>query len=517
MTVAVFACVPPPTDMAEPALYHEPHRPLIHFSPAAHWMNDPNGMVYFEGEYHLFYQYYPDSTVWGPMHWGHAISTDLVTWEHRPIALYPDSLGYIFSGSAVVDWNNTSGFQTGDTPPLVAIFTYHDPVKAQANSTDTERQGIAYSTDKGRTWVKYEQNPVLPNPGIRDFRDPKVMWHDASNQWVMTLAAKDHIHFYGSPNLKDWEFLSEFGATEGNHGGVWECPDLFPLTAPDGAIHWVLIVSIGSGAPNGGSGTQYFLGSFDGTTFTNTNPPETELWIDWGRDNYAGVTWSDIPAEDGRRIFLGWMSNWAYAQVVPTERWRSAMTLPRTLHLADTSEGLRLTSQPIAELQQLRTDANALPSNTFATEMNLMAFAEPHPDKLLATPLETLLTIDLATSTSTTFGLELANTKGEVYRFGIDRANQHLFSDRTEAGPLAFSDAFATQHHVAPYTPAGDQLQLHAFIDQSSIEVFIDDGQRVMTELFFPSSPFTQARLFSAGGETVLTDGVIHRLDAIWK
>ena len=248
--------------------YQEQHRPQFHFSPESKWMNDPNGMVYYDGEYHLFYQYYPDSTVWGPMHWGHAVSRDLVHWEHLPTALYPDSLGYIFSGSALVDWNNTSGFGKDGQPPLIAIFTHHDPVGEKAGRNDFQYQSIAYSNDKGRTWTKYEGNPVVPNPGIRDFRDPKVIWDKDSEQWIMVFAAWDHVKFYASPNLKDWTHLSDFGKAWGSHAGVWECPDLFPMQVEGSATQkWVLLLSINPGSVNGGSGTQYFVGDFDGKDF----------------------------------------------------------------------------------------------------------------------------------------------------------------------------------------------------------------------------------------------------------
>jgi sucrose-6-phosphate hydrolase SacC (GH32 family) len=232
-------------------------------------MNDPNGMVFHNGEYHLFYQHNPDSTVWGPMHWGHAVSKDMIYWEHLPIALYPDSLGTIFSGSAVVDNNNTSGFGTAVNPALVAIYTYHDAEGEKAGRKDYQNQGIAYSLDNGREWITYDQNPVLRSPGIPDFRDPKVMWHEKSQQWIMALAVVDRISFYSSPNLKDWTKESEFGANIGAHGGVWECPDLFELQVEGTQDKkWVLLVSINPGAPNGGSGTQYFIGDFDGKNFT---------------------------------------------------------------------------------------------------------------------------------------------------------------------------------------------------------------------------------------------------------
>ena len=247
-------------------VYHERWRPQFHFSPKAHWMNDPNGMVYYKGVYHLFFQYFPDSMVWGPMHWGHAVSTDLVHWEEEPIALYPDSLGYIFSGSAVVDTNNTSGFGRPGVAPLIAIYTQHDPVGARLNRNDFQNQSIAYSLDNGKTWVKYEHNPVLRNPGIADFRDPKVFWDTRVSRWIMVLAVKDHVEFYASGTLKSWSKVGEFGKDMGAHGGVWECPDLFPMHDADGRTFWVLIVNINPGGPNGGSATQYFLGDFDGKT-----------------------------------------------------------------------------------------------------------------------------------------------------------------------------------------------------------------------------------------------------------
>jgi fructan beta-fructosidase len=258
-------------------------------------MNDPNGMVYYKGEYHLFYQHYPEKSVWGPMHWGHAISTDLVHWEHMPIAIYPDSLGYIFSGSAVADYNNTSGLGTKENPPLVAFFTYHDmKAEKEGRFTEIESQAIAYSLDKGRTWTKYKGNPVVKNPGIRDFRDPKVIWHNDSKQWIMSIASGQVIKFYSSPNCLDWTYLSEFGEGRGEHGGVWECPDLFPLQVKgSNETKWVLIVNINPGGPAGGSATQYFVGDFNGKEFISAQ--SKTQWMDYGKDNYAGVTWSNAP------------------------------------------------------------------------------------------------------------------------------------------------------------------------------------------------------------------------------
>ncbi|WP_374960300.1 glycoside hydrolase family 32 protein, partial [Gilvibacter sp.] len=333
--------------------YDEPYRLQYHFSPPAKWMNDPNGLVYNDGVYHLFYQYYPDDIVWGPMHWGHATSTDMVHWEHKPIALYPDEHGLIFSGSAVVDHNNTSGFGKDGVAPLVAIFTYHLMEGEQAGRTDYQTQGIAYSLDNGDTWTKYEGNPVIGNDGIKDFRDPKVFWDKNTEQWVMVLVAGDHAKFYRSANLKDWQHMSDFGKDQGAHGGVWECPDLFKLRIQGSYdARWVLLISINPGAPNGGSGTQYFIGDWDGETFTTTQ--EEPLWIDYGTDNYAGVTYNNEPNQE--RLFIGWMSNWNYARNTPTEVWRSSMTLPRRLQLKEFKEGLRLTNYPYDKVDSLVYD-----------------------------------------------------------------------------------------------------------------------------------------------------------------
>lgn len=302
-------------------------RPGFHFSPPTSWANDPNGLVYYEGSYHLFYQYHPYSNKWGPMHWGHAISEDLIHWQHAPIALFPDEHGAIFSGCCVVDWNNSSGLFK-DSHGLVAIFTHADihPETGQPR----QRQSLAYSSDKGQTWQKYNGNPVLAENDLIDFRDPKVFWHAQSKRWIMAIVAGDHVRFYASDNLREWSLTGKFGREEGSHDGVWECPDLFQLPADDtGRSKWVLIISIGDN-PNcpEGSRTQYFIGEFDGKTFINDNPSDHILWLDYGRDNYAGVTWSDIPEQDGRRVIIGWMSNWKYANETPTYSWRGAMTLP---------------------------------------------------------------------------------------------------------------------------------------------------------------------------------------------
>ncbi|MEB0249531.1 glycoside hydrolase family 32 protein, partial [Mucilaginibacter sp. 5B2] len=358
-----------------PKLYHEQYRLQAHFSPKEKWTNDPNGMVYYKGTYHLFFQYYPKGTVWGPMHWGHAVSKDMIHWKQLPIALYPDKLGYIFSGSVVVDENNTSGLGTNDKPAMVAIFTHHDPKGEKAGSSVYQNQSLAYSLDEGTTWTKYTGNPVLKNPGIKDFRDPKVFWYAKDKKWVMSLATKDRITFYSSPNLKDWTKESDFGQMLGAHGGVWECPDLFPLKL-NGKEYWVLLVSINPGGPNKGSATQYFVGHFDGKTFTPSS--NQTKWIDYGPDDYAGVTFGNTGS---RKVFLGWMGNWLYANQVPTVKWRNAMTIPRELSLKLTAGDIFLTSNPVEELDKIVNKTIKVDALLLAKKNNVFSVIKQTPSQ----------------------------------------------------------------------------------------------------------------------------------------
>jgi len=490
----------------------EKHRPTFHFTPPEKWMNDPNGMVYYEGEYHLFYQHYPDSTVWGPMHWGHAVSEDLVTWEHLPIALYPDELGYIFSGSAVIDWKNTSGFGKNGGPPMIAIFTHHEPKGAASGKSKVfQYQSIAYSNDKGRTWTKYAGNPVVPNPGIKDFRDPKVIWDDDSDQWVMVFAAWDHVKFYGSPNLKDWTHLSDFGKEWGTHAGVWECPDLFPLIVKGkGEKKWVLLQSLNPGGANGGSGTQYFVGDFNGKAFI-IDPEfgervkrDSTIWLDYGRDNYAGVTWSDIPPSDGRRLFMGWMSNWDYAQSVPTESWRSAMTLPRNLVLKRTHLGLTLFSEPVKELEGLRKSTEVIKPEKVLENLSIsLGLGE----KIIG---ELQLRFSIPKGEKTKLTVELSNSRNQKYQIGYDAARNEFFSNRLNAGKIMFSyDKFATKIHRAPRFSKSPIIELQIFLDVASAELFADKGWTVMTDIFFPNEDFNQLKLV-ADGAIELYESKVH-------
>jgi fructan beta-fructosidase len=489
--------------------YQEQYRPQYHFSPEAHWMNDPNGLVYLDGEYHLFYQYYPDSSVWGPMHWGHAVSTDLMHWKHMPVALYPDSLGYIFSGSAVVDASNTTGFGTDQIPPMVAIFTYHNSILEKSGSNVFENQGIAYSLDKGRTWTKYSGNPVLKNPGIRDFRDPKMFWHAATKKWELIMAVKDRIHIYSSSNLKTWTFESEFGVGIGAHGGVWECPDFFPVNVDGTNIEkWVMLVSINPGGPNGGSATQYFTGDFDGHIFV---PDNTSIrWVDWGRDDYAGVTWSNIPGSDGRRIFIGWMSNWEYATIVPTTIWRNAMTIPREISLIGDKGNYVLISKPASELIKLRNQSDTLNIKTqsFTGEKEISTVG------MSLMQLEMSFDFNLSGSVADSLGIILENTVHERFIIGYSTVQKKFYIDRRSAGNSQFSKEFAGIS-TAPYT-AGPSLKFHLFVDASSVELFADDGRLVMTTLVFPAEKFSTLKMFSKGANVLLIRAELHGIERIW-
>lgn len=478
VSTVVAACSTSKETVAQTTPVTEKHRPQFHFTPKAHWMNDPNGMVYLNGTYHLFFQHNPGGTTWGPMHWGHAVSKDLVHWQELPIALYPDSLGTIFSGSAVVDKDNTAGFGKN---ALVAIFTHHNKAIEEAKTGLHQNQSIAYSTDEGKTWTKYKGNPVLPNPGIWDFRDPKVQWFEAGKKWVMTLATKDRITFYSSPDLKKWTKESEFGEKLGAHGGVWECPDLITLDY-NGQKKWVLFISINPGGPNGGSATQYFIGNFDGKTFTPENT--ATRWVDYGPDDYAGVTWSNT---GDRKIFLGWMSNWDYAEKVPTQSWRSATTIPRELKLVEENGMPYLTSMPVKELNAITAKATTLNNITIKGNYDLSGKISPLGSKYV---------VDLTTAANESFSLNLTNTKGEEVVIGYDKASNEFYIDRNKSGDLGFAANFARKI-TAPRVSTSNQVTLKLVVDVASAEVFADGGRTVLTTIFFPTETLNQLHIKS--------------------
>jgi fructan beta-fructosidase len=443
-------------------------------------MNDPNGLVFYKSEYHLFYQYHPGSTVWGPMHWGHAVSRDLVNWQHLPIALYPDENGVIFSGSIVVDWYGTAGF---GKEALIAIFT-HDKDGKQS-------QSLAYSIDQGRTWIKFSGNPVISPPeNIRDFRDPKVFWQ--FDHWVMCLAAGKTILFYTSPDLKIWSLSGRFGDGFGATGGVWETPDLFQLPVGD-SNRWVLTVGVGDGGPAGGSGTQYFTGQFDGSTFTSENPPETILWMDYGPDFYAPQSWSDEPNQ--HRIMLGWMNNWQYANVTPSTTWRGMFSLPRELALTRTAAGTRLVQKPIQELKSLRSGHRHWQDETIFPGKNLLAGLQGDSFEIVAD-----FQVDNCVES---FGFRVRVSTEEATIIAYNLQKQKIFLDRTRSGLCDFHPKFASIHST-DLTLQNSRLRLHIFVDYYSVEVFANDGQVTFSESIFPSTESLGIELFSQGGATQL-------------
>lgn len=466
----------------------EKFRPTYHFSPLYGWMNDPNGMVYKDGEYHLFYQHNPYGSKWGNMHWGHAISKDLINWEHRPDAITPDALGTIFSGSAVVDTDNTAGFGAG---AIVAIYT---------QNSDRQVQSIAYSTDNGRSFTKYENNPVLTSDA-RDFRDPKVFWHKETQRWIMLLAVGQEMQIFSSSNLKDWAFESSFGEGQGAHGGVWECPDLFELPV-DGTNEkkWVLLCNLNPGGPFGGSATQYFVGTFNGKEFVNESPSKTK-WMDWGKDHYATVTWSDAP--DNRRIAIAWMSNWQYANDVPTSQYRSPNSVPRDLSLFTVDGETYLQSAPSPELLKLRdiSKKRSFKVNGTRTIKDMIAGNEG--------AYEIELTIE--NQHADVIGFRLYNDKGEEVDMQYDMKEKKFSMDRRKSGEVGFNENFPMLTWTT-IESGKDELKLRLFVDKSSVEAFGDGGRFVMTNQVFPSEPYTHINFYSKGGAYKVDSFVIYKL-----
>jgi sucrose-6-phosphate hydrolase SacC (GH32 family) len=653
---------------ANPAGYYtEPFRLQYHFTPEKNWMNDPNGLVYYEDEYHLFYQYNPFGNTWGHMSWGHAVSPDMVHWKHLPLALLEADGVMIFSGSAVIDWNNTSGFGKDGKPPMVAIYT-----GCRVDSDGVQNECIAYSNDKGRTWTKYAGNPVI-DLNSKDFRDPKVQWYEPTKSWIMTvsLSAQHKVRFYGSPNLKDWTLLSEFGPAGGT-AGVWECPDLFqvPVRGTD-EKRWVLAVNMNPGSIAGGSGGQYFVGQFDGkkfvadpgsllsptpaiapegqviadfegkdygdwktvgeafgpgpaqgrlgdqnpvdgyvghglvnsfyhgdaTTGTLTSPEfeithpylnfligggsqketrmdllvdgkvvrtasgddaerlawkswnvgefknrkavlqivdnatggwghinvdqitladeparaasESALWFDYGPDYYAAVSWSDIPKSDGRRLWLGWMSNWEYGQEVPTTPWRSAMSIPREVGLRQTAEGIRLVQKPAREMELLRGQHFKFKGGNLA-EANAW-LAKNH---IQGNQLE--LEVEFDPQSTGVEGIKLLKGAGEETVIGVDRDKGTVFVDRTHSGIVNFNPKFSGKYD-APLASRDGKVKLHIFVDACSLEAFVNDGEKVFTVLVYPSEDSRGLEFFGPENGAKVGSINIWNLKSIWK
>ena len=618
-------------------MYTEKYRPGYHFTTNKNWMNDPNGMVYYEGEYHLFYQYNPFGNTWGHMSWGHAVSKDLIEWEHLPLALAEENDVMIFSGSAVVDWNNSSGFGVNNKPPLIAIYTGHEEENRK------QYQSIAYSNDKGRTWTKYNGNPVL-DIGMKDFRDPKIFWHEPDQKWVMIVALplERKLRLYSSTDLKQWSFMSEFGPKNAVNG-IWECPDLFEMKTNAGESKWVLGINLGRHSIAGGSGGQYLIGTFNGAEFTpdknqfveekkytpsssflattsttktvsaqsqsllnesffsldeeskiytsdpftliadyvnfsmatfvlsedhipnmelwigdrlirnsanneiNINewkawnvaaysgqtaaikinktandseiniiidqihqsnqaaysPIETAQWMDCGTDFYAAVSWSDVPKEDGRRIWIGWMNNWHYANQIPSGKWRSSMSIPRSLELAKKGNGYVLLQQPVEEIKKHRKTIFE------SKEMSITAFQ-----------LE-LNKLKLSDQFEAEFEIDLTDTKCLKMFFGdpvlpailweYDTQNQIVSTERLANGNEYFHPKFSNHQQFKVEAESG-RLKIRFFVDRTSLEIFHQNGAEVSTQLMYPISDDFKWKLQSDNEDAVLSNMTIFKL-----
>lgn len=446
----------------------ERFRPQVHFTPKINWINDPNGLVFYEGEYHLFYQYNPFGTMWGHMSWGHAVSRDMINWEHLPIALeeYLDpTIGdstMIFSGTAVVDKNNTSGLCEGKDC-MIAIYTSN---LHKDNQGIRQHQSLAYSNDKGRTWKRYDKNPIL-DIQRKDFRDPKVFWYEPQQKWVMALVVPDlfTVQLYESKNLLKWDLMSEFGKV-GDTLRIWECPDLYELSieGQPGKTKWVLSLSGGHPAGPTFVGMQYFVGDFDGKTFKSEQT--TPLYLEHGKDYYAGIVFNNVT---DRTIMLGWINNWTYANQIPTETWRGAFSIPRELKLTETSDGLRLSQKPINEFNTLRNeevgDLKSLTTNSFELELEIPDGGGVHLFK--------------------------SGTEQTTIRYQDGK----LYLDRSKSGNVSFQKDFASVESIT-INQKHPVITVTIIVDQSIIEVISKDGLYAITDQVFPTSEKSTHELF---------------------
>ena len=505
------------------------YRPSYHFTPAYGWMNDPNGMVYKDGEYHLYYQYNPYGSKWGNMHWGHAVSRDLIHWQHLDPAIARDTLGHIFSGSSVVDIHNTAGYGKN---AIIALYT-------SASDKNGQIQCMAYSTDNGRTFTKYESNPVLtPFDGLRDFRDPKVFWYETGKCWYMIVSADKETRFYKSKNLKKWEYVSAFGNGMGQQPCQYECPDFFqlPVNGDPNNMKWVMIMNINPGCLFGGSATEYFVGDFDGKNFTCADAHEAK-WMDYGKDHYATVTFSNT----GNRVLaMTWMSNWQYADLTPFKQNRGANGLPRELKLFELDNKYYIQEGVAPEVKALRKETKELGNLTIEKEKDLAGIASGMNG---AFEIEADVTADA----NGIAGIEIYNNKQERTLVYIDMKNRRIVTDRTESGLTDFGK-YSEPHHIekkwdkqrkeqsllparmvnainyknnfalatwAPLNLCGkDKKTFHVdiFVDKSSIELFVDGGRIAMTNLVFPIAPYENVKFYSQTGKSEFQNVKVHKL-----
>jgi len=475
----------------------EQYRPLFHFTPEKNWINDPNGLVYLDGEYHLFYQYNPYGDTWGHMSWGHAISKDLLNWEHLPVALYEEDSIMIFSGSAVVDYNNTSGL-CSDNECLFAIYTSHDH-----SQNKLQHQSIAYSQDKGRTWTKYDNNPVL-DLGMPDFRDPKVFWHEESEKWIMVVSHPlvYKVQFYQSDNLLDWDLSGEFGEF-GDVSKIWECPDLLKVKVKGSeVVKWVLIISSGS-QYDGFTGMQYFVGEFDGDRFIADNPVETPEWLDCGKDFYAAITYNNLPSEHPP-VLLGWANNWAYANTLPTSPWRGMMSIPRELSLIKSEKEYKLIQNPVQSFYELAYKSEKLAFSSHDIEKNDQLLKDVRAGSYL-------VKMEFENIDADVVGIEIFKSENEKTIIGYNRIAGHLFIDRTNSGNVNFHENFASTE-FAPLILEDNRLSMEIVVDQSIVEVFAEGGSVVISDQVFPVSGGNGMQLLVKGGNAQVREMEIYKI-----
>lgn len=493
----------------------EKFRPVYHHTPLYGWMNDANGLVYKDGEYHLYFQYNPYGSKWGNMHWGHSVSKDLVHWEHLAPAIARDTLGHIFSGSSIVDQENVAGYGAGN---ILAFYT-------SASDKNGQIQCLAFSKDNGRTFTKYEKNPILcPADGLRDFRDPKVFRYEPEDKWVMIVSADKEMRFYDSKNLKDWNYMSSFGEGYGVQPCQFECPDMVELPV-DGDLNrkkWALIVNVNPGCYFGGSATQYFTGNFDGTKFSCDSQPNVTKWLDWGKEHYATVCFSNTGE---RTIAVPWMSNWQYCNIVPTKQFRSANALPRELSLYTQDGEIYLSAVPVPEIKTLRKEKKEIPAFTVANDY--------HIDSLLADNDGAYeLALEITVGEAEIMGFNLFNDKGEKVDIYFNLPEKRLVMDRTKSGIVDFgkksvsheievhdrrkttSINYIDDFALATWAPIKkeNKYTLDVFVDKCSVEIFLNGGKVAMTNLIFPSEPYNRMCFYSKGGSFQVDSFKAYRL-----
>jgi fructan beta-fructosidase len=487
--------------LKEPSGTKEKYQPAIHFSPGKVWTSDAIGLVSEGSDYHLFYQFLSDSSDFGKLEWGHARSKDLIDWQHEMKITLPDNLSEVLLSTTVVDVRNTSGLGKDGKAPWVALALLHKNEDHFAGVIDFNNLALVFSLDNGQTWSKHNSKSNFTISDLQECKFPRLIWHDESRKWIMVGSRNDRVSFYSSTDLINWAFESDFGAGQGSHIGSWEYVDFFRLRVNgENETKWILGVSVDQGALNGGSGIQYFPGNFDGHEFEFIG--EKPKWVDYGKDNYAGITCQD--SASGRTLFVGWMNNWQYANLIPATGWRGILTFPRELSLVKKHNEYLLNAQPARELQTIPQDKKEL------QETEIEGLVELHHD--FETPIELKLNFNTSNMTqfgfAEKFGIELSNATGEKMIIGYNNLEKYFFIDRLNAGNFIESPDFNWVNY-APYMENESLMDWHLIIDGSSVELFAKNGLIVMTERIFPTEAFNSIKLFADHGKIKLTNGYI--------